>query len=389
MSQIGTSFVELWLEAAPWLIIGLAIAGAMRAFLPAHLIAGWLGGRGLRPVVRAAIIGAPLPLCSCSVLPAAVTLHRHGASRGATVSFLVATPENGVDSMLLSYALLGPALTALRLVGATVGSIFAGLLTDWWGTPESEAGQTAPPSPTGSAGPTAANLPLGQRTDPWWLRLRQGEYFAFTKLLGDLIGWLVLGVAMAAIIQTLAPKDWLAEVGSHPIAKLIMLLVGIPMYVCASASTPLAAGLLASGVSPGTVLVLLLAGPATNLGSIAVVRREIGTRSVVAYLAGITVASLGTGLLVDWLWPGWQPLAGHAHHHHGEHIPPVLTYLAALVLAAAALVKLGTWLRDVTMHGQSHEHGHGHGHGHGHSTGASPAQPPNLVQLEIKPRSGP
>lgn len=384
VSQIGSSFIELWLEAAPWLIVGLAIAGAMRAFLPANLIAGWLGGRGLRPVVRAAIIGAPLPLCSCSVLPAAVTLHRHGASRGATVSFLVATPENGVDSMLLSYALLGPALTALRLVGATVGSIVAGLLTDWWGTPESEAGQTAAPSPTG---PTAANLPLGQRTVPWWLRLRQGEYFAFTKLLGDLIGWLVLGVAMAAIIQTLAPKDWLAEVGSHPIAKLVMLLVGIPMYVCASASTPLAAGLLASGVSPGTVLVLLLAGPATNLGSIAVVRREIGTRSVVAYLAGITVASLGTGLLVDWLWPGWQPLAGHAHHHHGQHMPPALTYLAALLLAAAALVKLATWFRDAAMLGQSHRQPHGHVPGH--STGAGPAQTPNLVQLEIKPRSGP
>ncbi len=296
MMEFLDHLLALYLDAAPWLLLGLIAAGLIRAFLPEERLSRWLGGRGPWPVVKAALLGAPLPLCSCGVLPAALGLRRAGASRGATVSFLIATPETGPDSIALSYALLGPFLAVVRPIAAVLSAVATGLLTLW-----TAAGQTAARALPVVACSGACCGDGGERTAPRGpaAKARQGLGYAFSDILDDLVPWLVAGLVLAAVVATLVPPLMMAEWGSGPAAKLLMLVVGVPMYVCATASTPIAAGLLVAGISPGTVLVFLLAGPATNLATVAVIRKEMGGGTAATYLAGIALTSLLAGTATD------------------------------------------------------------------------------------------
>lgn len=294
--ELFSNTLALYLDAAPWLLLGLVAAGLIKAWVPDALLARWLGGRGFWAVTRAALIGAPLPLCSCGVLPAALGLHRGGASRGATVSFLIATPETGADSIAVSYALLGPFMTVVRPVAAILSAIFTGLLTTL--LPEPPVAN-APPAPSRcGCGGGACRAPA-PAPDTFLHKGRQGLRYAATEILDDIAVWLAIGILLAGIVATVIPPQALAAWGSGLPAMVLMLLVGIPMYICATASTPLAAALLLAGLSPGTVLVFLLAGPATNIATLAVVRKELGNGVLTAYLAGITVASIGLGLVTD------------------------------------------------------------------------------------------
>jgi len=345
--------LHIWLEVAPWLLLGLVVAGWIHVFLPAARMTRWLGGRGLGPVWKAALLGTPLPLCSCSVLPAAVALRRGGASRGATVSFLVATPENGADSLAVSYVLLGPLMTLARLVGALVSAVVTGSLTDIMDETETSTElpvdpkspgldkpcchQTdSPETPQATSGEPCHPAPAGQPPallQRFWLGLR----YAMSDLLADIAGWTALGVLAAAAIATWVPPDAIANWGSGLVAMTVILLIGIPMYICATASTPVAASLLTAGVSPGTVLVFLLAGPATNLGSVGLIGREIGRRAVFVYLAGISVCSIGLGLMLDeglaWMDLTIDPkFAGHV-----RMVPGWLSWIAAVTLPLLAL----------------------------------------------------
>lgn len=295
--------VELFLDAAPWLLLGLAAAGLIKAWIPDALIARWLGGKGSWPVVKAAFIGAPLPLCSCGVLPAALALRRSGASKGATVSFLVATPETGVDSVAISYAMLGPFMAVVRPIAAILSAIFSGLLATLAPEPVKKPSPFAIKVISGAScngddccGPKAAATPINAAQ-----RTLLGLRYAVTDILDDIALWLLIGLIAAGAIVTWIPPMALAEWGSGLPAMLLMVLVGIPMYICATASTPLAAGLLLAGVSPGTVLVFLLAGPATNLATLAILRKELGHYILIAYVAGIALASIAFGLLTDLL----------------------------------------------------------------------------------------
>lgn len=309
MSYLATFFDELWrvlLEAGPWLLLGLIVSGLIKAFMPVSLMMRWLGGRGVGPIMRAAILGTPLPLCSCSVVPAAVTLRRGGASRGATASFLVATPENGADSIALSYALLGPVMTLLRPVAAIFSALLAGLLTSWTERDETAATpQDAEPPPASCSSQAAASCCGGDKAQPSDMRLGAklvlGGRYAIGDLLGDIAPWLAVGLVLAAVINTFVSPGQIAGWGSGLPAMGLMLLIGVPMYICATASTPVAASLLIAGVSPGTVLVFLLAGPATNLGTLGIVRRELGGRAAGMYLTGVVVGAVVAGLVTDWM----------------------------------------------------------------------------------------
>ncbi|RLJ16198.1 permease [bacterium endosymbiont of Escarpia laminata] len=293
-----TNLADLYLDAAPWLLLGLIAAGLIKAWLPEDRLNQWLGGEGLWPVIKAALIGAPLPLCSCGVLPAALGIRRAGASKGVTLSFMIATPETGPDSIAVSYALLGPFMAVVRPIAAILSAVFTGLLA------MKEQKKPLPLAVACSEGSCCGN---GCQTeakdsslDPVSKSL-QGLRYAFNDILDDLVLWLGLGLVLAALVATLVPPLMMAEWGSGLSAKLLMLLVGVPMYVCATASTPIAAGLLLAGISPGTVLVFLLAGPATNIATIAVITRELGKMTTVAYLSGISLASILLGIITDQL----------------------------------------------------------------------------------------
>ncbi|WP_288364566.1 SO_0444 family Cu/Zn efflux transporter, partial [uncultured Spongiibacter sp.] len=292
----------LSLDAAPLLVMGLVLAGLMKAWIPNALLERQLGKPGIGSVIKAALFGAPMPLCSCGVLPVAMGLRRAGASKGATVSFLISTPETGVDSIALSYGLLGPVMTIARPIVAIANAIAAGLLTGWNdGKPASQAeAATTSCCSKRSAAPTKTS----------W---REGLHYTFGRLLEDMLPWLLVGMLFAAAVQTFVPAAWLAEWGRGPLAMIVMVLIGIPMYICASASTPIAAGLLLAGVSPGAVLVFMLAGPASNIAAVGMVYKELGQRALIAYLGTVSTLSIAAGLILDALIAqfGWEIAVAH------------------------------------------------------------------------------
>jgi uncharacterized membrane protein YraQ (UPF0718 family) len=321
MTELFENILKLALLSAPWLLFGMVAAGLIRAWLPMRLVGRALGGSGPGAVLRAALIGVPLPLCSCGTLPAAFSLRRSGASRGATTSFLIATPETGVDSIALSWVLLGPILALLRPVAALLSALSAGLLVGQTEKAEPETGNNLlevelPEAARCEAGCGCRDIgEEGEGPPPGMFeRTLQGLRYAFSDLMDDLALWLAIGIVAAGVVVTLVPPSVLATWGSGPVAMLLMLLVSVPMYVCATASTPLAHAMLYAGVSPGTVLVFLLAGPASNLSSIVLVRRELGGRALAAYLTGVAGVSILLGLLLDFTAArfGMDLLAGMA-----------------------------------------------------------------------------
>ena len=307
------NFFEVSLEAAPWLLFGLLAAGVIKVWIPESFMKRVLGGRGAWPVVKAALIGAPLPLCSCGVLPAAIGLRRSGASRAATLSFLIATPETGVDSMGISYILLGPFMTVVRVIAAIGSAIATGFLAVLVlarvkvDASQLSAGSEATTCCSNDEGLEqesccSSNVcPSSSNEKAFWRRNIEGVKYALSDIWDDIANWLLVGIVLAALITTFVGNNALADWGSGLPAMLVMLLVGIPMYICATASTPLAAGLLIAGISPGTVLVLLLAGPATNMATIAILFKEMGKVVVSVYLIGISISSIGFGLLTDFI----------------------------------------------------------------------------------------
>ncbi len=330
--------LALYLDAAPWLLLGLIAAGLIKAWVPEASMHRWLGGRGIWPVIKAALIGAPLPLCSCGVVPAAVGLRRAGASREATVSFLVATPETGADSIAVSYVLLGPFMAVVRPVAAVGSAIVAGLLTRLVRQEPTPFRVPLAPQACGCAGDcqSATLPPAGPPV--WWQRGLGGLHYALTDLVDDIGWWFGAGLLAAGAVATLFSPLALAAVGSGVPAMLLVMAAGIPMYICATASTPVAAAMLLAGISPGTVLVFLLAGPATNLGTLGILRKELGSQVLGAYLAGIAITSLALGLATDWL-ARHLALDMHAQVAAVAHVVPYPVAVASGLLLAALLLR--------------------------------------------------
>ncbi len=307
-SLLIDNFLELSAEASPWLLLGLLIAGLMKAWVPSKILSRHLG-QGKSAIVKAALIGAPLPLCSCGVIPVATELRRSGASAPATASFLVATPETGVDSVSVSYALLGPIFAIYRPITAILSAIITGLLVS---TTDDVAGSNSSKKASSSccAKKTAEVTPekkvssccaSKQEKSPSIIaKTLAGVKYGATKLIDDLIIWLLIGLIFATLVRTFIPESFLLSYGTGLPAMLMMIAISIPMYICATASTPIAAGLIMAGISPGTALVFMMAGPATNISTLGVIRGEMGTKVLVRYLSGIALCAIGFGLLLDW-----------------------------------------------------------------------------------------
>lgn len=422
--MLFANFIDLFLDSAPWLLLGLFLAGMLKMFVPMAWMQKQLGGHGFKTTVKAAVLGAPLPLCSCGVIPAAVGLRRSGASKAATTSFLVSTPETGVDSVTVSYVLLGPFMAIVRPIAAVTSAIVAGLLVgrdDDDVKPVSEAEKAAsssccskkaqPKVATSSccgsekkakvsmtpmadssvmtmsvnAAPLAAkpapaatqsSCCSSKKVEPVKAestssccsssgaakaakeaaetesccestkdiatelkgtsvisRIGKGLHFAATDLVRDTTVWLLIGLFFAALVTTYVPGDFMAKWGDGILAMLVMVLISVPMYICATASTPIAAGLLLAGVSPGAVLVFMLAGPATNIATLGVVTKELGKRALFGYLGGVLGVALVSGVLVNYLVDtfGFVVMPQVGEHHN--LLPAAIVYSSAVVLA--------------------------------------------------------
>lgn len=271
------NFVSILNTSAPWLLIGFLVGGIVHSLLPTSVIGKFLSKNKFRSCLNASLIGLPLPLCSCSVLPVAASLRKQGASKGAVSSFLVSTPEVGVDSAMLSYALFGLPFTIFRVVASAFTAMVTGLLVTKYQT-EQEV-----PEPE-------VNCCCDKR-EPI---LR----YAFLTLPTELVNSLAFGFLLAAIIPSLfGDQLHLFSSSSELLQLFIALAVSFPVYVCSVGATPLAASLLLEGVSPGAVLVFLLAGPATNIATVLVARDLLGYKEAMIYVFSVAICSLVMGFL--------------------------------------------------------------------------------------------
>jgi uncharacterized protein len=330
---------HIFTDAAPYVIFGFLAAGLIKAILPDDAVARHLGGGSFSAVVKASLLGIPLPLCSCGVIPAAIGLRRQGAGRGPSAAFLVSTPESGVDSIAITWALLDPVMTVVRPVAAFITGTLTGLLIGF--LPEEKTELDDEPSDCGC--PAASCESARKQKAPLLSRIVDGSRYAFGDLLRDIGGWLLLGVLIAGLVATLVPDGFFAMLFEYQAASLVlMLLVGIPLYMCASASTPIAAALVLKGLSPGAALVFLLAGPATNAATLTVVARFWGRKATLVYLAVIAFCSLVLGWLVNEFY-AWADLDISRWVTTSEaHVVTVWGNLTALVLLA--LIARAFWV---------------------------------------------
>lgn len=328
MMELLNNFIMLFTESAPYLLLGLFLAGIIRMLVPDKWITKYLGERS--SVVTAAVIGTPLPLCSCSVIPTAIGIRRAGASKASTASFMVATPETGVDSIGVTLALMGPVMAIFRPISAILSAIVAGTLVRHWDveTPAAEK-ETEKENGHSCCGQKPKELTFLEK-------LKAAVVYGYGKLLSDFMGWLLVGISFAALIQTFVPATLLTEYGNGIFAMLLTVLISIPMYICATASTPIAAGLILSGISPGAALVFMLTGPATNIATLMVVKNELGPRSLLAYLTGVIVTAITMGLILDWAVEYFQLVIEVSHGQHGDMTS--MLYSAAAIILAGLIV---------------------------------------------------
>ena len=328
---IAAGFWGVLTQMAPYLLFGFFVAGLLSVLISPEVVERHLGGAGIWPVIKASILGVPLPLCSCGVIPVAASLRRHGARRGATVSFLLSTPQTGVDSIFVTFSLLGPIFAVFRPIAALLTGVAGGALVNAFD--KNGKAQDAPAAPCEAACCASA----GKRG-----AMVRMLHYGFVTLARDIAKPLVIGLLVAGLITAIVPEDFFAEaLGTGLVAMLVMMALGIPIYVCATASVPIAAALMMKGVSPGAALVFLIAGPATNAATITTVWKVMGRRTAAIYLGTVAVAALGWGLSLDHIYAALGASAAPMMHKHVHALlPDSVNTVAAIVLVAVIVAAL-------------------------------------------------
>lgn len=377
MTILLNVFYEIWVlvcEMAPYLLLGFLLAGLMHEFVPKSLSRRYLSGRSMKSVLWAALFGVPLPLCSCGVIPTAMGLRREGAGKGATIAFLIATPQTGVDSIVATYSLMGLPFALIRPLVAMVTAVMGGWLVN---ATDNEILAVRSPQKheeehhgcccgkhheeKHSHGCCCGEhheeehhdcccgkhheekhshgCCCGEHKRNIWHRLWDAMTYAFVEMMGDIGKWLLVGLAVAGIITALVPDTWFAVFqGNSLLSILFVLLLSIPMYLCATGSIPIAVALMLKGLTPGAALVLLMAGPASNAASIVVIRKELGWRTLLVYLSSLVLGAVVFGLAIDLLLPeAWFTQALHLTEDCCEEGPGLFSIVSTLVLALLLL----------------------------------------------------
>lgn len=335
MLEIAGAYVKelarLVNEMAPYLLLGFLFAGILRVVFPRQIITRYMGQNNFRSVFNASLLGVPMPLCSCGVLPAGIGFYRSGASRGPTISFLISTPQTGVDSILATYSLLGLPLAIIRPVVAFLTGILGGVLGNASESVDKEEDRSS------------ASEEHYERS------VKELFRYGFVELIQDISKWLVIGMLVAAFLSVLIPGDFFTStISSEYLGMLLMIAASVPLYICATGSIPIAAVLLMKGLAPGAALVLLMAGPATNIATMAVIGNTLGKRSLWVYLLTIIGGALFFGILVNELLPrewftGAISSVAHVHEHTGWFKWTSSAVLVLLILNGYVLKVLSTF----------------------------------------------
>ena len=306
----------LWLEVSPYLLLGMVIAGFLHVFLGKDLISRHLGKGGIGSIIKASIFGVPLPVCSCGVIPLASSLRKDGAHKSSVLSFLVSTPTTGVDSIAATYSLMGPLFAIFRPLGALISGITLGVI-DYFFEGKKEKTKEIPKH--------------SHHKSVHIFKLREFFRYAFLEIPQDIGKWLLLGTMVGGAIATFIPKELFAQYFSYPFDFVIALVVGIPLYVCATGSIPIAVSLLYKGFSPGAALVFLIAGPATNAITLSFVRAKLGKKSFYIYLLSIIAVAVILGLAFNYIWTilGKDPKLTTGA---GQMLPLYIKVISAIIL---------------------------------------------------------
>lgn len=326
------SLINMMAEMAPYLLFGFLVAGVLYAFVPGKFYRNHLSRPGAWAVIKAALIGVPLPLCSCGVLPTAVSLRRNGASRGASTSFLIATPQTGVDSIAATYSLLGPAFAVIRPVAALVTAFIGGMLVNR----EDKSCKDCCDTEVDTIDAPSSDSYIGKIKDA----LRYG----FVDMIQNIGKWLIIGLVIAAAITVFIPDGFFTFFAEYSLLSMIaVVIVAVPMYVCSTGSIPIALSLMLKGLSPGAAFVLLMAGPAANFASIIIVSKSLGKKAAVTYLGTIIIGAIVIGMCIDYLMPrDWftMPMvADQANCHLNVGLFPGICSGLLIILLINALIK--------------------------------------------------
>lgn len=321
-------------DMAPYLLLGFLAAGALHVLITPSFVRRHLGSDSFTQIVKATLFGIPIPLCSCGVIPVAASLRKSGAGKGATAAFLASTPQTGADSILVTYALMGPIFTWFRVFTSAVTGIVSGVSIDW--LTRNEEADSVTESPPIVEDPNGEQKPVPHKIASM---LQHG----FVTLPSDIGGAVLLGLVISGALGAAVPPNFFADtIGQGFFSLLVMLIVGIPIYVCSTASIPIALSLLSSGISPGGALVFLISGPATNTATFTTLWTIIGRRATLIYLGMIALCALGAGLLLDVIITSESVLSFAPHH---EHAPSLLQHISAGILLGLLVAGKTGWMK--------------------------------------------
>jgi uncharacterized protein len=335
VSDFWKEFYFLVSEMAPYLLFGFIFAGLLKAFFPTDGIVKFMGKKKFSSVVNASLLGVPLPLCSCGVIPTAVSFYRSGATKGATTSFLISTPQTGVDSIFATYALLGLPFAIIRPLVAMVTGLFGGAASHFL-----DKNQHSPAEQDPDRGTV-------KQKQSFRKRMKTMVTYGFGELMEDIVKWLLIGLIAATVLSMLIPDSFFSRyIGNPWIEMLIVLAASVPLYICATGSIPLAAVLLMKGLSPGAALVLLMAGPATNVATMMVISNTMGRKAFFIYLVTIVGGALVFGTVVNELLPAsWFGMSHMSHHEHVMGGKIINTLSTILLFGLILLAIWNKWIK--------------------------------------------
>jgi len=319
--------IDFWVtvvEMSPYLLFGFLAAGILSVLVSQRVVERHLGGKGIWPLVKASLFGVPLPLCSCGVIPVSMSLHKHGASKASAISFLLSTPQTGADSILVTLSLLGPLFAIFRPLAAFVTGIIGGVLVNVFGKEQDDKEQKSQEC--------TEQCCCGNQNN----KIVRGLKYGFVTLPRDIGRAMLVGLIIAAAISALIPDSYFAEkLGTGIFAMVVMMFLGIPVYVCATASVPVAAALILKGLTPGAAIVFLMTGPATNAASFVTIWKTLGSKTAITYLFTVAGCALLSGILLNYIAggvdfeiitrPGWM-------------LPSAIKYASAVILIAVLAV---------------------------------------------------
>ncbi len=316
-------FIVIFIQMSPYILLGIFFVAVFNLFISKGFVAKHTGSNSIRSVVKSALLGIPLPLCSCGVIPTSVFLSKSGASRSAVVSFLISTPQTGVDSIVATYGMMGPIFAVFRPIAAFLMGIVGGIATILFGKEQQKTNNVS-------------NFTFEEiePTDKFKGKIRSSLRYAFVEFIDDISIQFVFGLVVAALISFFVPDDFFAGtfLGNDLLAMITIMIFAMPMYVCATSSIPIAISLMMKGLSPAVAYVFLVAGPVSNAASLAILSKTIGKRTLGIYILSVVVFSIAFGYILNWIFDllGANPHLTMKHfHQHGSEFT-ILEYTLSL-----------------------------------------------------------